>query len=222
MHVVPGSPAHRAGVVAGDQLLRVNGTRLGAQNALEPTLRGIDDDVLVVELKREEREEIRIPAESGCRHGAVLSASNQLVTAGTADDYVIVTMGLIRMTRSDADLAQVIAHQMGHQMQVTVERLPPDPGTLLATEALVRADEIEADRLGLFLMARAGYPLDGADDMLERIAIEEPWMLFEVATRPEVTAWPAHGFVPARIVAMTRHLDEIAEKRANADRVTPD
>lgn len=133
MHVIPGSPAHRAGLVPGDRLLRLNGTRLGAQNALEPTLRGIDDDVLVLDVKREERAEVRIPVERGCHHFALLSPSNLLVTSGTADDYVIVTMGLVRMAESDADLAQPIAHQMGHQMQPGVDRGMPGPGMLLAT-----------------------------------------------------------------------------------------
>jgi len=63
---------------------------------------------------------------------------------------VLITSALMRSVPDDTNLALVIAHEMVHMIAGHVGKLP--------TQDM----ELEADRMALVLMARAGYDIDAA------------------------------------------------------------
>lgn len=223
MHVVPGSAGERAGLKPGDEILSLGGQSFNPRRFLINALRDADPDGFDLEIERDGKRTLHVEPDIGCRYAALLSPSASLTTQRSASEDVIVPMGLVRIAQSDADLAQSIAHQMGHQIAPSLERSPTVPGHVLIVEEERRSREVEADRLALYLMARADYPLDGYRPQLERIAVEMPWLLFSVPIRGDGSyAWPAHGFVPDRLAVLPAHVEEIAERRALSLPLVPD
>lgn len=114
-------------------------------------------------------------------------AINAFATAG---GYVYVTTGLLQATNgSDAQLAGVIAHEVGHivgrhaldQMRKATlaqgitgalgvdNRLVVNLGVNLLQRSYSREAEYEADKLGLENLVRAGYPASGLPDFLRKL-----------------------------------------------------
>ncbi len=109
----------------------------------------------------------------------------------TMGGFVYVTTGLIATAENEAELASVIGHEIGHieqrhvirQMQqtlmarglLTAVGLDRDQGVLMATELAFRRprsrqDELEADRVGLILLARSNYAPTGLPSFLSKLA----------------------------------------------------
>jgi predicted Zn-dependent protease len=107
----------------------------------------------------------------------------------TMGGYVYVNAGLAKGVRSDAELAGVMAHEIGHlvarhainqmrQAAVTQgiagalgqnDNLLVGLGVSLYQRGYSRDDEYEADALGVRNLARAGYPANGLPDFLRRL-----------------------------------------------------
>lgn len=109
----------------------------------------------------------------------------------TMGGFVYITTGLIATAENEAELASVIGHEIGHieqrhvikQMQqtllarglLTAAGLDRDQGVLMATELAFRRprsrqDELEADRVGLILLARSNYGTAGLPSFLTKLA----------------------------------------------------
>lgn len=111
---------------------------------------------------------------------------------------VYVNTGLIAQTGSAAELAGAIAHEVAHGVErhgtqrlskaneanlLASAVLGSDPGAAETIAAQIaaqgafakfsRADEREADAVGVQLMARSGYDPEGLAQLLERLAAEE-------------------------------------------------
>lgn len=110
--------------------------------------------------------------------------------------YIIVTKGLYKLLKNEAQLAGVLAHEIGHVVRkhhyrvLRQARLVEFGSKLLSEQAgkdnqllqrligsgaevvargLDKSAEFEADRMGVVLAARAGYDLYGLPEVLERI-----------------------------------------------------
>ena len=84
---------------------------------------------------------------------------------------VAISSALADLARRDDDLAFVIAHEMAHNL-----RRPAETGGRRGS----RAREVEADRIGLILAARAGYDTSGAGRFVmtvgRRAGPRPPWL----------------------------------------------
>lgn len=121
------------------------------------------------------------------------SGYNAFATPG---GYVLVTRGLLERMRSEAELAGVLAHEIGHVLMkhhlkaarsggllgVAGEVISANAGgneqlksiaknavTKLFTSGLSKSDEYEADRVGVVLAARAGYDPFGLPSVLQML-----------------------------------------------------
>ncbi|MBV8686789.1 MAG: M48 family metalloprotease [Alphaproteobacteria bacterium] len=179
--VVAGSPADQAGLTAGDVLLLVNGAafpseaRIAAEPdrkrwrrmvedseaTLEAALAGGPAELLVLRQGRELR--LTLSPVRGCLGRVRLARSTQ-VNAFETGRYVVMTTAMLGFLHDDDELAVVLGHEMahgilGHPPMRTEEGVLASLGIGAAT---LWDREAAADRLGLRLMAAAGYDLGAA------------------------------------------------------------
>ncbi len=186
--VVADSPAAKAGLVAGNSLIAVNGRSLAADAG---TATGPATRAFVVRAQRVVRAEmdtgavtlrvatvvgvrdLRVVPEAGCAIAVELVPSRD-VNAWADGTGVMVTSAIVDRARADADLAVVIGHELAHDILHHRQRLASagivDSRLLpvsAAGSAAIRKTEEEADRLGVRLASVAGYELGGAAAFLE-------------------------------------------------------
>lgn len=202
--VAAGSPAEQAGLHAGDRLLTVDGQPFAAVRArgdsgvFDDTEQALDlidhaasDGTLALRIERGDRaSDIAIRLVEGCgSRFQVVPGDNLKAQADGA--YVQISAGSVAFARGDGELASVLAHELAHNMlrhRVTLERQGAlrqglfGPGARNAR--LIRATEIEADRLSPYLMANAGYDPRDAVRYWQRHGAERGDRWFRTGTHP--------------------------------------
>jgi hypothetical protein len=194
LSVLPDTPAAAAGLLAGDVLLSVNGRAFPAPAgiAAEPkrkTWRPLlerSEAVLEQALKqgpaalavlRGGRElALSLGSEPGCVGRIRLARSTQM-NAFSLRGYVVMTTAMLGYVRSEDELAVVIGHELSHSI-LGHEGVRDEEGLLaglgIKPNAIWRREEA-ADRLGLRLMAAAGYDLDAAIPFWDRYLGQYDW-----------------------------------------------
>lgn len=184
-----GSPGAEAGLLPGDAVLTVNGEGLagGADQAAAADYGQIDSAMRTLEaLPAGRPAEIRISRGGGpltvtivpalvCKSRVELAPGPTV--NGNANGHVVqVSGGLVDWTQSDDELALVIAHEiahniLGHQAEIRREGISTGLfGGLGKSGRRLRDMEREADRLGTWLSARAGFNYRIAPQFWERLA----------------------------------------------------
>jgi Zn-dependent protease with chaperone function len=191
--VLEGSPASAAGLRAGDVLLSINDRPFPSPLvvASEPDREKWRREIVAIE-HRIESELGKGPARlqvlrngrqllvtlgsiAACPTRVRLARSDQ-VNAFANDGYVIMTTAMLNFTRSDDELALVIAHELAHNILGHPERLReqkvPTGGFFRSfgkNASRVKATEEEADRLGINLLWAAGYDVEAAVPFWRRL-----------------------------------------------------
>ncbi|MBV9774474.1 MAG: hypothetical protein JO040_11020 [Gemmatimonadetes bacterium] len=200
--VLPGSPADRAGVQQGDRVVTAGGRPVWDPRELEVT--GSRPTVAPLALRFVRGDSLltaSVTSVPACSHPVTLAWSHVL-EGRSGGNGVSVTTGMMRFVESDDELAQVVGHEIAHE--ILHHRLLPTPQQRF---------ELEADDLGCYLAARAGYGVAGAADFLRRFAAE--WVNTEEAPAGMRT------FMAQRIVALDAVAREIARKREAGEALTP-
>lgn len=204
--VVPGSPAAAAGLRADDALIAVDGVSLAPADAASDAGRRASYDGLAQAIAALDRAFGRGEAKLTVRRGAgnfdvVLrpvagcASEVQLIPSGrmnaAADGrYVQMTTAIVDYTANDDELAVLIGHELAHNILGHRARLDAAgvPGGLFGkfggNAAKVRETEIEADRVGLHLVALAGYDIDAAPIFWRRFGKRHGAGIFADATHP--------------------------------------
>mgnify|MGYP000005810173 CR=1 FL=1 len=173
--VAPDSPAARAGLRVGDLLISVNGVPFakgepGAPAAFEGLAANIDrldkalpagDVRLVVRRAGLERTVTLTPVEA-CAYVFQVDPSTEM-NARADGHRVYIASAMVAFLEADDDLAVILGHEMAHNVlehreffdergfaRSILGNYGNAPWELVAAER-------EADRVGLYLMARAGY-----------------------------------------------------------------
>lgn len=207
LSVLAGSPAAQAGLAAGDVLLSVNGTSFPSPAAIagEPERKKWRPRVEATEAQLEEAlrrgpAELRILRQGaeltarldpvpGCVGRVRLARSSQ-VNAFASGRYVIMTTAMLDFVRNDDELAVVLGHELAHN----ILGHPPtrNEDGLLASFGIKAGTiwhrEEEADRLGLRLMAAAGYNLDAAIPFWRRYLGKYDWFPQLFRSHPSLAA----------------------------------
>lgn len=154
--VRPNTSAAEARISPGDQILAVNENPISADPLMESYNRavlrnGFESVLSKVAIRTPEGREYiaRIRPDTACDIPAKVVYSED-INGHTDGREVLITSALMRDVPDDTNLALVIAHEMAHVIADHTKRPP--------SQEL----ELEADRMALVLMTRAGYDINAA------------------------------------------------------------
>ncbi|MFC7298814.1 M48 family metallopeptidase [Herminiimonas aquatilis] len=197
--VLNNSGAARAGIKRGDILATVEGQAMPAGPNAERQAAGIlapmvgkRTSIKLGLTRAGTNVNVTVPLTLACGFGIDLGNADN-VNAYADGRRVLVTRGMLNFVRNDGELAFVLAKELAHnalghpsqqKMNATVggiidnlTRVTPD-ATALSGSGGVRATPQEldaaADKLALYMLARAGYSIDGAAAFWQRLATQYP------------------------------------------------
>jgi beta-barrel assembly-enhancing protease len=172
--VVPGSAAAKAGLKVGDAITAIDGAAMPVATDGRATFDTVGKAEAqlaaamakgAVTLTLADKRSIALTADQGCASDVQLLPQKGLNAA--ADGQVVQLGGkLYDFAQSDDELAAVIAHELahnflGHRNQLDEAGVSTGLFAGLGKNgAKLRQVEFEADRLSVWLVARAGYKLD--------------------------------------------------------------
>lgn len=212
-YVVPNAPAERAGLRAGDLVLAVNGRNLSPGPVRsEPDAGGFFANRAVIEAaltrgptslrirRGGEMLDLVVTPERGCGYAFLVDPSPDIY-ASAYEDQIQASSALTVYAGNDDDLAVWVGHEFAH----AILNHPAERRGLGRLPWRTEAREREADRVGLWLMARAGYDPARAPALWRR-AGSEFWQL----QQPQL----GHPSAEARARALDPVAAEIAALRA--------
>ncbi|NJC34095.1 hypothetical protein GGR88_001569 [Sphingomonas jejuensis] len=228
--VVPGSTAEAAGLAAGDPLFSVDGAPFVAGDAGPASFAPVaaaeqqiaaalaDGTATLESMAGDERRTVSLRGVPGCRTRFQVRIGDRL-NAGANGHYVTVTTGLVAFAANDDELALILAHELSHNILRHRERLDAQGvarGMLSAfgsNPGRIRATEDEADRLALYLMARAGYDIGAAPAFWDRYVRRTGAGIFSDRT---------HSGRRARVAAAEEEIARIRAQVAAGREPTPE
>jgi hypothetical protein len=237
--ILAGSGAAKAGLKVGDELVAAGGKPLptgphalsGAAAVFGPLVAAQASLPLTVERDGSNRQ-ITIPVTRACAFAVELGNADN-INAYADGRRVLVTRGMIGFTENDDELAYVLATGLAHNVlghaasqrnSATIgsivdnlTRVRPDDSMLIGSggiKAMPAEQDAAADRLALYMLARAGYDIDGAGDFWKRLARTHPATVLNGYTAN-------HPAVAARVAAIDKTAAEIKGKRAAKKPLVP-
>ena len=202
--VVEGSPASAAGLKPNDTVRAVNSADLAdkswgeksaasydAVSAAMAALEALPEQrasVLSIE-RGSQRLEVSVTPQNVCRSRVELAPGNA-VNANANGLVAQISGRLVNWVESDDELALVIAHEMAHNLLDHPKRLNEKSALSgLATSLGLagkaqRQMELEADRMGIMMVARAGYNYKIAPDFWAKLYANAPLASFLATTHP--------------------------------------
>jgi PAS domain-containing protein len=154
------------------------------------------------------------PGRPGCAYDAQVLPGPGL-SASADGRHVYISAAMVNYAGADARLALVLGHEYAHDLLHHRARLDARGfarsvlGNLGSTPASLVLVEKEADYVGLYLAARAGYDIEAAPDF---------WRQFPA---PAADFDWTHPGIAERVAALTATRDEIERKRASGQPLLP-
>ena len=171
-------------------------------------------------------------AEENCTFKVVLDPREHDLNAHADGQNVVIYPAMVDFAQNDNHLAFVIAHEFAHNIMhhINSQQRNATLGTLLGAAVDVAAGaggantqglfgqiggeqgairyssafEAEADYVGLYILARAGFTIEQAPDFWRIMSQAEPDAIYIAQTHPTN---------PARTIAMTKTIAEIRAKQ---------
>jgi hypothetical protein len=237
--VLAGSGAAKAGLRDGDGLIAAGGKPLptgqhalrGAAAIFGPLVASQASLPLTIERKGNTRE-LNIPVTRACAYGIELGNADN-INSYADGSRVMVTRGMIEFTRNDDELAYVLANGLAHNVlghpaaqrnSATIGsiidnliRVKPDESMLIGSggiKAMPAELDASADRLAVYMLARAGYNIDGDDDFWKRLASAHPATVLNGFTAN-------HPSTDARVAAINKAVAEVKAKKSAKKPLVP-
>jgi beta-barrel assembly-enhancing protease len=239
MVVAAFEPTAPGGVRDGDIILAVNGVAAprGATAAKESeqlilAASGTATKPVQLRVRRGgEIAETEVQPSRACSYAVDIKDKRE-VNAYADGKRVVVMTELLRYLPDDGDLAVILGHEIGHNVRghVSARKTNVLIGRLLAGGIALPAPawnandrqwamlnsqgfEKEADYVGLYLTARAGYPVDDAPNVWRRMPMQNPGAIDLATTHPST---------PERFLALQATVTEIKRKQVAGEKLLPE
>lgn len=239
LSVFQGTAAHAGGLVPNDILLTINGQRVrNAADARARIKRAAHAASAQFGFLRDGRAfTLTLPFVPICDYKLVYLESDRTLNAWTDGKQIFVTQGMLDFT-NDRELAVVLGHELAHDiMHHTVKNMVNTAPIILgggiidgmvgthATEIMMNAYtniwsprfELEADYVGLYLLARAGGDIDAAALFWRRMAAENG---IAAVVQPAVMVH-THPAAPERFSVIAETAREISAKTKTGAPLVP-
>ena len=239
--IQPGSPGEQAELQLGDEIVAVNGEPAPKEpkaagwlkeKFFEPAKKG--EALTLTVLRKGENVNLTIKPEKTCGYGINLVV-DELVNAFADGENVYITSGMMRFTNNDNELALIVGHELGHN---TMNHVAKSQGNAIAGAlivgllgAIVGVDltqagaqigaaafsqdfEAEADYVGVYYAARAGFNVSDVAKVWRRMAAANPASIHLAGT--------SHPSSAKRFLAIEKTWNEIREKKVAGLNLRPE
>ena len=228
------SPAAAAGLAPGDLILSVNGLALApGEGRPEESYDGLQANLAVLDGALAQgpitlavrrggvTREVAIRPVLACAYPAQVEVTGTL-RSRTDGRHVFISDGMANLAANDDELAFVLAHELAHA--VLEHRTQPDVvgvrgglnWALSMRRGLSIGSERDADRLGLYLVARSGFDAARAVEFLDRYDAADGG-----GGGPQINAGGVYQSAAGRRRALQPVLDDIAARRADGRPLIP-
>lgn len=239
--VAPVSPAYAAGMRDGDILVTLDGwTVPRGSTASQDFFDKMQEEVkkksalTFVAERAGARHTFVVTPVAVCKYGIAIDPSEQL-NAHADGKRIVLNAGVMDFARTDDELAVIAGHEIAHNVMQHIQKQEDNAaiGTFfdvlvsgltgvntngafgqMGGRAYSQGFEAEADYVGLYLTARAGYDITVAPTLWRRLAIKNPANI-------EKNAGSSHPSSPERYVALEGTIEEIDAKRAAGEPLLP-
>ncbi len=230
------SPAERAGLRQGDVIVAVNGRPLstgtaatargqtydGLQANIDRLDRAARSDSMVLTVRRDGMERsVTVPPQRACAYDTQVEVRDDL-RALSDGRTIFVSARLVDIAQDDDQLAFLLAHELAHAVleHATVPDVQGGRGEANAQLSLRRglssSSESDADILGLYLLARAGFDPGRAVHFLSTYEAAAPG-----ARYPQINLRGVYRSIPERRRALEPVVAEIARRQAAREPLIP-
>ncbi len=234
MAVYKNSPALRAGLQVGDIVTDQSAAALTPPNeSRTDAARRLSGPVTFTVLRAGTPVTLTATAQRICEYPLKV-VNGSVVNAYADGKSIFVTQGMMRFAADDRELALVVAHELGHNTMghITKKTLNSALGTVvdvvaaaygvntgglfggIGAGAYSQDFESEADYVGLYYLAAAGYDTRGAADFWRRMAMENP-----ASIKGSHSA--SHPATSERFLALEKVSTEIQGKQASGLALAP-
>ncbi|MCP4003937.1 MAG: PDZ domain-containing protein [bacterium] len=199
--VQPDMPAARAGLQPGDVVLKVNGKTLRRKEVLDALkLNKSRRKGLNLTVNRgDEMLDIAVDLEVGCGYPAFWVEGSTVNAYARLSSDTNMFQGMLDLFPDDDDIAIIQGHELAH---IIIDRWS------------TKDSEAEADYVGLYLAARAGFDISSAAAVWSEMGERNPYSSID-------WGFYSHPSSPQRRLAVQATVDEIAAKRAAGNPLTP-
>ncbi len=232
-HVVAESPADKAGLLAGDRIVAIDGKNVGTGRPAERRLRRspmLPHYTLTV-LRDGIETPLYMASTRNCNYSAAL-LENPEINAFADGTSVAVTTGAMEFVKTDEELAYLLGHELAHNAygHLAAVRANRFLGALVGAVATVATGiyqdysdlgafyhapkfEVEADYVGVYLAARSGYDVRCVSAFWRNMIAKNPG-----------AAWAAsltHPDGSSRLHVLDATAAEILQKREAGRQLVP-
>ena len=236
------TPAARAGMLAGDTILEINGNQINGgkeayQNYAKQISNEFQEKYTIKVLRDGEFKNFDVKSEERCRFNFVVDLDNNTFNAFANGEIMVFSLRMAKWLMTDETGAAIVfAHELGHNANKHVQDkmdnaaagallgllfgayvgLPQDMmdlGMNIGASAYSIEYENEADYLSMYILALSGYDLDKAVEFWRRFAIEVPNSIYSTGG--------SHPSTSERFLRMEATIKEIKNKIEMNQPLTP-
>ena len=237
--VLAGSGAARVGLRKGDVLVAADGKLLpvGANAETEAAavlgpLVGANKVLTLTIARGGNNQQLRVPVTRACAFKIDIGNSDN-VNAYSDGQRVMITRGMVNFAQSDDAIAYVLAKDIAHNVlgHAATTKQAYTVGSIIDNLVSVRPDlsmligtagvkpmpqelDAAADNLSLYMVARAGYNVEGARAFWQRLATQYPATVLNGYTAN-------HPSVAYRLSTIDKTVTAIRSKQSNKQPLVP-
>ena len=241
MVIADGSPAAEAGLKPGDVITELDDWAAPVgRDSVQKVVAHIQeesrerDSMTLAYLRGGHPGTARLNFVERCEFGYGVTNA-EVVNAFADGKRIMVAAGMMRFATSDDELAVVVGHEIAHNLMAHLDKQRGNAAigfvfdllfaglgvntqgafSNMAAAAYSSEFEAEADYVGLYLTARAGFPIAEAPDFWRRMGVAHPGSI-------KSSHMASHPATPERFLALDLTVKEINEKRAAGTPLIPE